>query len=211
MTPTQVPPTWIMLSFSHNEDSVLGIPCKVIKAVICSDSATESKLNTISCELWMASAEEHFPEYANYMTQLQRATGQDEFSHLSICDALLQQFSASLKDMHMDTLSGFPMRTGISVNVSLDEEILTDESTRTTDTDSIDTVLVDVADSTAVSQHSPIITEYDSIKDALIQSLKKNRTIGQQEIFGFISEITSIDTTTLPDSLFEIPEGYTER
>lgn len=218
--PKREPINWQLESKTQTMDTLCGFPCLKFKSTAIAIMPGTTGNTTILCEFWTVPDTEYIKDVVVFHRKFASIINLDEDYRFNAYRALLSKFDASFSDLGLDSLEGFPLKVEISLicpnpagtEHEIDEELLADEMVST---EILESEAAAMAEDTAL-----IFPETDSVMmDSMIQLrrdllrlVESNMGTGHLEFIGLTSEIISIDTTTvLPDSLFEIPPGYTER
>lgn len=210
---------WQIDSSSHTPDTVLGIPCVVHRSAISAVNGKTEGASDAFFAFWVVPEEDFNREFIDYYRKYEELSGRSIHDWFETYDAFLSMFSISRKDLGLDSLSGVPMKVEISFMADFGPGMKIDTAGQAdafAEDMIAEEVLVDEAANAAVDTTAadPDFNAVDSMADLykkFFQAASANIRGGALEILGLSAEIIDIDTTALPDSLFELPMGYTKQ
>jgi len=190
------PTRWDLTSLIKADSVFLGMPCTIIKSSATNASSDTARETVAACELWTVADSDYCPEITTFDQELNELVGMQNNMVLEAYSGLLEYFSLTFADLGIDSLVGNPVKLELMVGSMISKE-QADDIKSGPDEDMMPDSLTD---------------SRDSIRAILIQNLIDNVQPGLMETLHVNYDIISIDTmTVLPDSLFEIPAGFTKR
>ncbi len=210
--PAQQKPAWRIDSTTRIVDTISNILCYGIRtvAVVESNDGTASESSFVTCEFLVAPESALGEDLWRFNDSLSRMAGEDKDYRFALAGDLLSTYSLTTSDMGIDTLDGYPVRISVVFEAVIPPE--SEAADADAGTGDSSAVLPDSQPSSdTIMPDTCFDPERDSATKAFWAQLRAAIKPGRLELIAMTYEITSIDTTALPDSLFEIPAGYTRR
>ncbi len=214
-------PDWVLLSKTEYHDTCLGFPCMVIESSACiSGEKNKGDSMIATCQFWVVSDDDYFDEAATHDQKLRDVAGLPEDYKFSIFGAILSQFNITFADLALDSLQGFPVKAEISIRAGvigeykndLQPDIMADEIVSEEILESEAALMEADTGITSVETDQALKDSMYDLHKEFFEQVKTKVETGIMELTGIKYEVVNIDTTTvLPDSLFEIPTGFTKR
>jgi len=212
---------WNQGSKTEINDTILGMPCIFYQSsafVGSEDDKTDSFVAV--CKLWVVSENDYIDEGVSFYRKLTELAHLDADYRFAIYGGVLSSFGLTLKDLDLDSVDGFPLKADISIRAGLigdhkdriDPDVMADEIVSEEFLESEAAAMESDAGLTSVETDQAFKDSMYKAHKELFDEIKGKVETGVMELLSYSSEIISIDTVTvLPDSLFEIPAGFTKR
>jgi len=197
----------------------LGFSGRAVTSTAIMYDSSFTKVSYIESMILMVPEESYTADAVTYYKKSAHIAGLSKYPHLEPFETILSRFGASLELMNLDTLSGIPVKGDISFKVDVSENLNLDFDARLVAEQIVGEEILEQefekmnsgADTLEIGTADEETDSLIGIYENIFSRMKTAFVPGWFEVFGMHYEITGIDTTALPDSLFEIPEGYTER